>query len=378
MADLEEITQLRKLLALSCRRLHDLLVQGTLIGWLDVPIQTIGDLAAARAQIEQTKTKLYQYGIIATDWNGELNSLTPFGLLISEPVLKEAEGLWTSNRYDEAVSLLRSAYATRSHDHTFTQRYLHYWYILAVRAAILGQLPVARHAIQEVVQIDPGYKNATELLGDLERQLRGEPPPATEDVPARRRWPVESLAHSFQAGSQRLLPALLPYGRVLIGGLAALIAVVLLLDLGRWTRAQFGTDRVPATPVTAVASVIAAAPTTSMSTPADPQSTNTPLPTPSPTAPPTATRPPIPTASPTAPPTALPSPTPTDCGTRRVAASALRVRDAPLGNVLHTVYQGNQLTLTCETKTVEKRQWVKIQVTDDPTISGWIRADYLK
>jgi len=56
----------------------------------------------------------------------------------------------------------------------------------------------------------------------------------------------------------------------------------------------------------------------------------------------------------------------------------LQVRDAPLGTILRTVYQGTQLTLTCETQTVNARQWVQIRVTADPTIVGWVRADYLE
>jgi hypothetical protein len=380
MADAEEITQLRKLLVLSCRRLHDLLVRGTLTGWLDVPTQIISDLAVTRAQIEHTQARLRGYGVVAADWTGELGILTPFGLLVSEPVLKEAEGLWTSNRFDDAVSVLRSAYATRKHDRTFTQRYLHYWYLLGVRAVILGQLTVARHAIQEVVQLDPDYQHAAELLHILERQIRGEPLPSPSviELPAPSSRRASPHARLPQKGGQRLFSALPQYGRVLVGGIAALIAVMLLTDLGRWTRAQIGAGAVRSVSVATVAPVVAAVPlpATSVREPEATGSRGTPLPTTRPSAAPTV--PLLPTAGPAAPPTALLTPTPAECGTRRVHVKAVNLRDAPLGTILRALHQGTQLTLMCETQTVEAREWVKVQVTADPRIVGWIRADYLE
>src|SRR6266545_6666948 len=167
MEDAEELIQLREMLTRCCRRLHDLLVRGTLIGWPDVPLHLIGDLAATRAQIEHTQARLRQYGVAVAECTGELVTLRPLGLMVSEPVLKEAEGFWTTNQYDAAVSVLRAAYATRHHDPTFIQRYLQYWYLLGIRAVILDQLPIAYHAVQEVVQLDPGYKYGSELLHDL-------------------------------------------------------------------------------------------------------------------------------------------------------------------------------------------------------------------
>ncbi len=364
MEDAEELIQLREVLTRCCRRLHDLLVRGTLIGWPDVPLHLIGDLAATRAQIEHTQARLRQYGVAVAECTGELVTLRPLGLMVSEPVLKEAEGFWTTNQHDEAVRVLRAAYATKQHDPTFTQRYLHYWYMLGIRAIILGQLPVAYQAVQEVVHLDPGYKHAAELLRDLERQLRGEPLPASVaiELPPPKPLRVEARADVPHKGRQGLFSALSLRGRVLIVGIAALLAVVLLIDRGRWTRTQIGTGPVPAAPVTTVAPLIAASP----------------LPTARPTAAPAPTLPPISTARPTASPTALPPPTPAECGTRRVSALALQVRDAPLGTILRTVYQGTQLTLTCETQTVNARQWVQIRVTADPTIVGWVRADYLE
>jgi len=364
MADAEELIQLREMLTQSCRSLHELLVRGTLIGWPDVPIHLIGDLAATRAQIERTQTRLRQYGVAVADCTGELVTLRPLGLMVSEPALKQAEEFWTTNRYDEAVSVLRAAYATKQHDPAFTQRYLHYWYMLGIRAMILGQLLVAYHAVQEVVHLDPGYKHAAELLRDLEQQRQGEPLPAQAaiELPTPRPLRVEARADVPYKRRQVWFSVLPLRGSVLIAVIATLIAVVLFIDRGRWIRTQTGTGPVPAAPVTTVAPVIAPAP----------------LPTARPTVAPAETLPPTPTARSTATPTALPPPTSAECGTRRVSAPALQVRDAPLGKILHTVYQGTRLILTCETQTVDARQWVKIQVTTDPTIAGWVRADFLE
>jgi hypothetical protein len=382
MADAEEIIQLREMLAQRCRRLHDLLVRGTLIGWSDVPLQLIGDLAATRAEIEQTQARLREYEVAVTDCTRELVTLRPLGLMVSEPVLKEAEEFWTSNRYDAAVSVLRAAYATRRHDPTFIQRYLHYWYLLGIRAVILNQLPIAYHAVQEVVQLDPGYKHGSELLHDLERQLGGEPRPAPAAIalpaPSPRR--VESRANARHPGRQGWFSAVPLRGWVVIGGIAAVIAVLLLTNLDQWVRPPIERGPVPAASVTTIAPVIAAAslPPTSTLALEDTRSSGTTLPTAGPTTAPAVTLLATPIVRPTASPTALPPPTPAECGTRRVGVPALYVRDAPLGTSLTKVYQGTQLTLLCEIQTVEVRQWVKIRVTADPTIVGWIRADYLE
>jgi GW (Gly-Tryp) dipeptide domain len=381
MVDAEEIPQLREVLARECRRLHDLLVRGTLIGWPDVPIHLIRDLAATRAQVEHTQAQLRQHGVAVTDCTGELHTLMPLGLMVTEPVLKEAEELWTSNRYDEAVSVLRAMYVTKQQDHMFTERYLQYWYMLGIRAVILDQLPVAYRAVQEVVHFDAGYKHASELLYELERQRRGEPRPvvSANDVPAPRLPRVEARASVPHKGRHGWFSALALHRSVLIAGTAALITVLLLTALVRWMRLPLGPGAVPSASVTTVASVIAAAPLPATSTLEleDSGSVATTLATARPTAALAATQPLTPTARLTAAATAL-SATPVECGTRRVDVPALHVRDGPLGASLHKVYQGTQLTLICETQTVNGRQWVKIRVTADPTIVGWIRADYLQ
>jgi hypothetical protein len=382
MADAEEIIQLREVLAQCCRRLHDLLVRGTLIGWPDVPLHLISDLAATRAAIEQTQARLREYEVAVTACTGELVTLRPLGLMVSEPVLKEAEECWTSNRYDKAVSVLRSAYATRQYDPTFTQRYLCYWYLLGIRAVILDQLPVAYHAVQEVVHLDPRYKHAAELLHDLERQFGGEPRSALSTpellAPSPRR--VGLRANVLHTERQGWFSAVPRRGKVLIAGIAALIAVLLLINLDQWVRPPIERGPVPAASVTTVAPVIAAAslPPTSTLALEDTRSSGTTLPTAGPTTALAVTLLATQIVRPTASPTAPPPPTPAECGTRRVGVPALYVRDAPLGTSLTKVYQGTQLTLLCETQTVEVRQWVKIRVTADPTIVGWIRADYLE
>jgi hypothetical protein len=381
MADAQEMIQLREVLTQCCRRLHDLLVRGTLIGWPDVPIQLIGDLAATRAQIEHIQARLRHHGVAVADCTGELVSLTPLGLVVTEPVLKKAEEFWTSHRYNEAVSVLRSAYATNKDAPKFTQRYLHYCYILAMRAVILDHLAVAYHAVQEVVHLDPEYKHAPELLLDIERQLRGEPRPSPtgSELPTPRPVRKEPRANVPPTGRRGVFSAVSLYGRVVVGGIAALIAVVLLTNLGRWTRTLIGPSAAPTASVTTIAPLIAAAslPTTPTLGLDNSRGIATTLPTARLTAAPAAPLPPTSTARPTASPTALPPPTPAECGTARVAAPVLNIRDAPLGTSLNKVYQGAQVTLLCETLTVEARQWVKIRVTADPTIVGWIRADYL-
>jgi hypothetical protein len=375
MADAQAVSQLQAVLGGSCRHFHDLLVRGTLIGWSDVPIALIYDLAATRAQIDAILADLRRYELAAADCKGELATLQPLGLIVMEPVLKEVEALWTSNQYDAAVRMLRSAYATKQNEPRFVQHYLRYCYLLGLRALILGNLAVAYDALQEVVHLTPEHLRAQELLRDIERLLRGEAPAAS---PAGGRAATSLLP----SGSRRALrpirrrsafSAVAAYGGILIASFAVLLMLVLLVYRGDRSQRALEPSPVPTTPAaTASPQIAVIAPTTAptrqleatRSLPsAQATSTSTP-------APPTLR--PAPTTPPTQP------PTPADCGIRRVAVPVLNVRDKPLGRRVHKVSQGAELTLTCETQTVEAQRWVKIRVSADPTIAGWVSANYLE
>lgn len=376
MADAQAVRQLQAVLGDSCRHFHDLLVRGTLIGWSDVPIALINDLAATRAQIDAILADLRRYGVAAADCKGELATLRPLGLIVMEPVLKEIEALWTSNQFDAALRMLRSAYATKQKDPKFVQHYLRYSYLLGLRALILGKLPVAYDVLQEVVHLDPGQLRAQELLRDIERQLRGEAP-ATSPAGGRAATSLLPSASRRGLGPIRVRPvfaAVAAHGRVLIAGLTVLLMLVLLVYLGDGFRRAVQPSPVPTTPAATATPQIAviaptAAPTRQLeATPSMPSAQATSTSTPASKTSPRPTQ----TARPTQ------SPTPADCGIRRVAVPVLNVRDRPLGRRVHKVSQGAELTLTCETETVEAQQWVKIRVRADPTIAGWVSANYLE
>ena len=376
MADAEAISQLQAVLGGYCRHFHDLLVRGTLIGWPDVPIALITDLAATRAQIDATLAQLRRYGVAAADCMGELATLRPLGLIVTEPVLKEVEAFWTSNQYDAAVRTLRSAYATKQGDPTFVQHYLRYCYLLGLRALILGNLPVAYDVVEEVVHLDPRHLRAQELLRAIERQLRGEARAASPagGLPATSLLPSESLPTLRPIRKRPVYSTVTAHGRILIAGLAVLLMLVLLVYRGDGLPRAVEPSPVPTTPAaTATPQIAVIAPTTAPArqleaTPsmlsAQATTTSTPAPTTAPW--------PTPTRPPTQP------PTPADCGIRRVAVPVLNVRDRPLGRRVHKVSQGTELSLTCETLTVEAQRWVEIRVPADPTIAGWVRADYLE
>jgi hypothetical protein len=115
---------------------------------------------------------------------------------------------------------------------TWTERIVP-WRDLAIRAVILDQLPVAEQAVQEVVHFDAGYKHASELLYELERQRRGEPRPvvSANDVPTPRLPRVEARASVPHKARHGWFSALALHRSVLIAGTAALITVLLLTDL---------------------------------------------------------------------------------------------------------------------------------------------------
>jgi len=377
MADAEAVSQLQAVLGGSCRHFHDLLVRGTLIGWSDVPIALINDLAATRAQIDAILADLRRYGVAAADCMGELATLQPLGLIVMEPVLKEVEAFWISNQYDAAVRTLRSAYTTKQSDPKFVQHYLRYCYLLGLRAYILGKLPVAYDALQEVVHLDPGHLRAQRLLRDIERQLRGEAPAASpaNGLPATSLLPSASRRALRPIRRRPVFSAITAHGRILIAGLAVLVVMlVLLVYLGDGFRRAVEPSLVPTSPAaTATPQIVVIAPTPAPTrqleaTRSMPSAQATSTSTPAPTTPPRPTQ----TTPPTQP------PTPADCGIRRVAVPVLNVRDRPLGRRVHKVSQGAELSLTCETQTVEAQQWVKIRVRADPTIVGWVRADYLE
>lgn len=376
MADAKVVSQLQAVLGGSCRHFHDLLVRGTLIGWSDVPIALITDLAATRAQIDAILADLRRYGGAAADCMGELATLQPLGLIVIEPVLKEVEAFWTNNQYDAAVRMLRSAYATKQNDLRFVQHYLRYCYLLGLRALILGKLSVAYDALQEVVHLDPGHLRAQELLRDIERQLRGEAPAASPaaGLPATSLLPSASRRALRPVRPRPVFSDVTAHGRVLIAGLAVLLMLVLLVYRSDRFRRAVEPSPVPTTPAaTATPQSAFIAPTTAPTrqleaTHSMPSAQATSTSTPAPATPPRPTQ----TTPPTQP------PTPADCGIRRVAVPVLNVRDRPLGKRVHKVSQGTELSLTCETQTVEAQQWVKIRVRADPTIAGWVRADYLE
>jgi hypothetical protein len=248
--------------------------------------------------------------------------------------------------------------------------------LLGLRALILGKLAVAYDAVQEVVHLDPGHLRAQELLRDIERQLRGEAPAASPGagLPATSLLPSASRRALRPIRRRPVFSAVTAHGRILIAGLAVLVMLVLLVYRGDGFRRAVEPSPVPTTSAaTATPQIAVIAPTTAPTrqleaTRSMPSAQATSRSTPAPTTPPRPT--------PTTPPSQ--KPTPADCGIRRVAVPVLNVRDRPLGRRVHKVSQGAELILTCETQTVEAQQWVKIRVRADPTIAGWVRADYLE
>jgi len=91
----------------------------------------------------------------------------------AQDVVRKAQALLDIEELDETIRILRQARKQYRANADIERLYLASVYRRGVRYYVTEyNLPAARHAFQEVMEIDPYYENAPQLLAEVERDLR--------------------------------------------------------------------------------------------------------------------------------------------------------------------------------------------------------------